>query len=216
MGSLPAERKVLLFTVGPSRFALRLSQVREIIALPGDAVEATSRGVAVPALSVAVALGLPAVPTRFALVTEAVPPIALELVVPALGWAPMEPAGELPGPPPEVDFPTARELLFTRGRRTYAVPIQLLAQVLEDPAVFPVPLTPSAHRGLLYHGRAIHPVFDVSVLYGEPAADGASTALLIEAGGHAIAVLADLILPAGGASEQVVSRPSWDLVFTGS
>jgi chemotaxis signal transduction protein len=259
MGSLPAERKVLLFTAGQVPLALRLSQVREIVALPVDATEVTFRGAVIPALPVAVALGLPAGPTRFALVTEAVPAlalrveavhgiidlsaaevfqlptrtllpqpapfqgavvsggtIALELVVPALGWAPMEPAGELPGPPPELDFPAGRELLFTRGARTYAAPIQLLAQVLEGPAVFPVPLTPSAHRGLLYHGRAIHPVFDVPILYREPAPEGASTALLIEAGGHAIAVLADRILPAGDAPGREVSRPSWDLIFAGA
>lgn len=258
MGSLPAERKVLLFTVGQVRFALRLSQVREILALHGDAGEVTFRGVAVPALSVAVALGLPAGPIRFAIVTQAAPPvalrveavhgivdlssaevfslptrtllpqpspfqaavvsggaIALEMVVPALGWAPTEPAGELPGPPPELDFPSGRELLFTRGVRTFAVPLQLLAQVLERPAVFPVPLAPSAHRGLLYHGRAIHPVFDLPILYGEPAVEGASTALLVEAGGHAIAVLADRVLPAGDALERDVSRPAWDLIFTG-
>jgi chemotaxis signal transduction protein len=132
MGSLPAERKVLLFTVGHVRFALRLSQVREIVSVPGDAGEVTARGVAVPALPVAVALELSA--------------------------------------------------LFTRGGRTYGVPVRLLAQVLEAPAVFPVPLAPSAHRGLLHHGRAIHPVFDVPVLYGEPAAESASTALLVEEG----------------------------------
>jgi chemotaxis signal transduction protein len=256
MASLPAERKVLLFTAGRVRFALRLSQVREIVALQGDAAEVSFRGGAVPVLPVAVAMGLPAGPTRFALVTEAVPPlalcveavhgivdlsvaevfqlptrtllpqpapfqgavvnggtIALELVVPALGWAPMEPAGELPGPPPELDFPAGRELLFTRANRTYAAPIQLLAQVLEAPVVFPVPLTPSAHRGLLYHGRAIHPVFDVPILYLQPAPAGASIAILIEAGGHAIAVLADRILPAGDTSAGEVSRPSWDLMF---
>jgi chemotaxis signal transduction protein len=106
--------------------------------------------------------------------------------------------------------------LFSRGARTYAAPVQLLAQVLDRPAVFPVPLAPSAHRGLLYHGRAIHPVFDLPILYGDPAPEGAATALLIEAGGNAIAVLADRILPAGVAVGREVSRPSWDLLFTGS
>ena len=259
MESLPAERKALLFTAGRVRLALRLSQVREIVAVPAEAPEVTFRGTSVPGLTVAVALGLPAGPSRFALVTEALPPLALrieevhgiidlaaaevfqlpdrtllpqpspfqgavvtggtvflELVVPALGWAPIEPAGELPGPPPELDFPTGRELLFSRGARVYAAPVQLLTQVLDGPAVFPVPLAPSAHRGLLYHGRAIHPVFDLPILYGDPAPEGAATALLIEAGGNAIAVLADRILPAGEAAGREVSRPSWDLLFTGA
>lgn len=258
MESLPAERKALLFTAGGVRLALRLSLVREIVALPGDGPEVTSRGVPVPSLPVAVALGLPAGPGRFGLVTEATPPlalrveavhgildlaaaevfqlpirtllpqpapfqaalvsggaIALELAVSTLGWAPTEPAAELTGPPPELDFPAGRELLFTRGRRTYAVPLQLLAHVLDAPAVFPVPLAPSAHRGLLYHGRAIHPVFDVAVLYGEPPGASAATALLVEAGGNAIAVLADRILPASAGPVGEVARPSWDALFGG-
>jgi chemotaxis signal transduction protein len=215
------------------------------------------RGSPVGGLPVAIALGLPAGPSRFAIVTEATPPtalrveevhgildlgaaevfqlpvrtilpqpapfvgaivdqgrIALELAVPTLGWAPIEPARELAGPPPELDFSTGRELLFKRGARTFAVPIQLLAQVLDRPSISPVPLAPSAHRGLLYHGRAIHPVFDVPVLYGDAVPLGASTALLIEAGENAIAVLADAILPAGAVPDAAPARPSWDVLFS--
>lgn len=255
MDSLPAERKALVFTAGGVRLALRLSQVREIVAAH-DAPEVMVRGREVPGLPVALPLGLPAGASRFALVTEASPPlalrvealqgivdlagaevfqlptrtllpqpppflgalvldgaIALELAVPALGWAPIEPAAELPGPPPELDFTVGRELLFGRGGRTFAVPVQILLQVLDGPAIFPVPLTPSAHRGLLYHGRAIHPAFDLPVLYGEPPTSEAPTALLLEAGGNAIAVLADRILPAGDAAGRDVSRPSWDALF---
>jgi chemotaxis signal transduction protein len=258
MESLPAARKAVLFSAGGVRLALRLSQVREIVALPDGAPEATSRGAPVPALPVAVALGLPAAPARFAVVVEASPAvalrvetvhgiidlasaevfqlpartllpapapfhaalvtrgeIALELAIPTLGWAPIEPASELPGPPPALDFPIGRELLFERAGRVFAVPLQLLARVLEAPRLFPVPLAPSAHRGLLYHGRAIHPVFDVPILYGDVAspAEGAK-ALLVDAGGNAIAVLADRILPGGGGGEVEVERPSWDAIFS--
>ncbi|HTP27768.1 MAG TPA: chemotaxis protein CheW [Anaeromyxobacteraceae bacterium] len=259
MESLAAERKALLFSAGGIRLALRLSHVREIISVAEDAPEVNFRGAPVPGLLVAMALGLPARPARFALVTEEIPglalrvdnvhgiadlalaevfklpgrtflpqpspfqgailfegAIALELGVSTLGWAPIEPAGELSGPPPEMDFGLGREFLFARGKKVFAVPIQLLAQVVDRPVVFPVPLTPSAHRGLIYHGRAIHPVFDLSVLYGEPPAEGGANALLIEAGGTAIAALADRVLPAGGGEAQDVCRPSWDLLFPGA
>ncbi len=258
MESLPAERKALLFSAGGVRLALRLSQVREIVDVPEDAGEVTFRGTAVPGLPVAMALGLTGGRTRFGLVTETTPrvalrveaihgiielssaevfqlpartllpqpapfqgavvsggAIALELAVSSLGWVPIEPASELPGPPPELDFPLGRELLFTRGARTYAVPVHLLAQVLDHPCVYGVPLAPSAHRGLLYHGRAIHPVFDVGVLYGERAGEEVASALLVEAGGNAIAVLADRILAAGDGGAREVSRPSWDALFPG-
>jgi hypothetical protein len=87
--------------------------------------------------------------------------------------------------------------------------------VLDAPQIFRVPLTPSAHCGLLYHGRAIHPVFDVAVLYGDRTSRASPTALLVEAGGNAIAVLADKILPAGDAAGGEVCRPSWDVLFAG-
>jgi chemotaxis signal transduction protein len=256
--SPPAERKAILFTAGGVRLALRLSQVREIVAIAPDAGEVMLRGVPIPALPVAVALGLPAGPTPFALVTEADPPLALrvealhgivdlesaevfqlpartllpqpspfqgalvyrgdlalELAVSALGWAPMVPASDLVGPPTELDFASGRELLFSRAGRTYAVPIQILAQVLEAPRVFEVPLAPAAHRGVLYHGRAIHPVFDVAVLYGDEPGATAATALLLDAGGNAVAVLADRVLNAGEGVPEGVARPSWDLLFSG-
>ncbi len=256
MEPIAAESKAVLFTAGGVRLALRLSQVREIVAVPEHVAELPSRGASVPALSVAVALNLPAGPGRFALVTESSPAvalrvevvhgivdlsraevfqlpartllpqpapfcgaivsgdeIALELVVGALGWAPIEPAGELPGPPPGVDFPTGRELLFSRAGRTYAVPIEILDRVCDAPRIFPVPLTPTTHRGLLYLGRAIHPVFDLALMHGDVASAGPATALLVEAGGDAIAVLADHILPPGAAPAADVTRPSWDAIF---
>ena len=263
VASSPGERKALLFIAGGTRLALRLSQVREILAVaPGDG-DVEVRGASMPALPVAVALGLPGGPTRFAIVTEAAPPVALkveavqgivdlssaevfqlpartrlpqpspfvgalvyggevalELAVASLGWAPIEPATELPAPPPDLELPTGRELLFNRFGRTYSVPLQLLARVLEAPRVVPVPLTPAAHRGILYHGRAIHPVFDIGALYGggggrpvDAADDSAATALLVDAGGYAIAVLADRVLSAAEPTPGEVARPSWDLLF---
>ncbi len=270
VASPTAEGKAILFTAGGVRLALRLSQVREILAVDERASEVLVRGEAIPALPVAVALGLPATPARFALVTESTPAsalkvdavhgivdlsstevfqlpartllpqpppfqgalvshgdVALELAVSTLGWVPIEPALERGEPPPQLDFPTGRELLFTRAGRTYAVPIQLLARVLDAPRVFPVPLAPAAHRGVLYHERAIHPVFDLAVFFGCAAGPDAGstdkahavkqghggTALLVDAGGIAVAVLADRILHAGEQASGEVARPSWDLLF---
>jgi len=256
VGSLPAERKALLFTAGHVRFALRLSQVREIVAAPQEGGEIVLRGGTLPAIPVAIALGLTPGPGRFALVTEGTPmtalrvealhgivelseaevfqlpartllpqpppfqsaivtggEVALELAVPTLGWVPLERAAEAPGPPPELDSPPGRELLFARCGRAYAVPLSILQHVLDAPRVHPVPLTPRAHRGLLYHGRAIHPVFDVALLYGEADPGPARTALLLDAGGTAIAVVADRILRAAEALAGVVTRPSWDALF---
>ncbi len=142
--------------------------------------------------------------------------VALELAVSSLGFAPLEPALEHAAPPLDADEAEGgraeRELRFARGERAFAVPLSLVVQVLEAPRVTPVPLTPPSHVGLLYHGRALHPVLDMAVLYGEPPGAPARTVLLLDAGGIGVAVAADRILgPADG--DAVVVRPPWDAVF---
>jgi len=260
MATLPAERKALLFSEGGVRLALRLSQVREVLAAPEEGGEVRVRGAAVPLLSPAVPLGLSAGIGRFAVVIESATPlalrvsalhgildlaecevfqlpartllpqpspfqgaivargqIALEVAVSSIGWAPLQPAEDLPDPPPEPPAADERELLFARDGRNFAVPLSLLIQVLEGARVFPVPLTPSAHLGLLYHERSIHPVFDVACLYRLPRSSGEARAvLLLDAGGDAVGVVADRVLGVGesGAAGEVV-RPPWDAVFGG-
>jgi len=138
--------------------------------------------------------------------------LALELTVASLGWAPIEPAHQPDGPPLEIDAGAERELHFARLGRVYAVPLSHLVQVLEAPRIWPVPLVPAGHRGLLYHGRAIHPVFDVAALYGGAEVAGeARTVLLLDAGGTALGILAERVLGVGEANRgETVVRPAWD------
>jgi chemotaxis signal transduction protein len=136
--------------------------------------------------------------------------VALELALTAAGWVPLEPAEAAWEAPPEDEFPAGRELVFSRGRRRFAVPISLLSQVIEGPRVFPVPLAPRAHRGLLCHGRALHPVFDLAALYDGAPVPGAAFALLVDAGGTPVAILADRV---GAEEGGEVVRPAWDLLF---
>jgi chemotaxis signal transduction protein len=252
------DRKAVVFSVGGVRLALRLSQVREILSVPGeDGVRV--RGAPVPALPVAVALGTAAGEGRFALVLEASPPaairvdalhgivdvadaeafqlpsltllpqpppfqgalvvrgdVALELSTNALGWAPLEPAADPAVALAELDLPAPAELLFSRGGRTFAVPLPLLVRVVDDLAIHPVPLTPRSHLGLAYHGHALHPVFDPAALYGEPAgAPAAANVLLVDAGGAQVGLAADAIVGSVAPRGGVVARPSWDALFAG-
>ncbi len=257
MGSPPAERKALLFSAGGVRFALRVGQVREILAVDPGAGEVRVRGEMVAALPLGVPLGLPGPLGGFAVVTEAQPPlalrvdalhgivdlaaaeffllpartalpqpppflgalvvngeIALELSAPALGWAPLEAATAARLPPPDAPAPSEPEILFARGTRTFGVPVSLLVQVLEGARVTHVPLAPADHRGLLYHGRAIHPVFDVGAIYGDAAAGEPRSVLLLDAGGSAVGLVADRVLRvAEGERGQNLVRPSWDSLF---
>jgi chemotaxis signal transduction protein len=135
----------------------------------------------------------------------------LELALTSAGWVPMAPAAAEWPQPPEQEFAQGRELVFERAGRRYAVPLSLLVRVVEAPSVFPVPLAPPAHRGLLYHERAIHPVFDLAALYGGAPAPGAAIALLVDAGGTAVAILGDRMAASGEVPDVV--RPAWDALF---
>jgi chemotaxis signal transduction protein len=138
--------------------------------------------------------------------------VALEVAASALGSGPFRPLVDPAGPPLDVGSAGERELCFARGDRVYGVPLSLLLQVLECTAVAPVPLTPPSHRGLLYHGRALHPVLDVEVLYGGAASRGWRNVLLLDAGGTAVGVVADRVLGVAEGRVDVV-RPPWDAVF---
>jgi chemotaxis signal transduction protein len=253
--SLAVERKALLFSAGGVRLALRVTHLREVVAVAPGEGEVRVRGEAMATAFVSTVLGLPAGPSPFAILTQATPAvalrvdalhgivdladaeffqlpgrtllpqpppfsgafvvrgrIALELAVATLGFAPLEPAVERWEPPSDVDPTLERELRFSRGDRIFAVPLSLLVQVLDAPEVAPVPLTPPSHRGLLYQGRALHPVLDAAVLYGDPPGAPIRTVLLLDAGGSAVGVAADRVLGVGEAHADVF-RPPWDAVF---
>ncbi len=138
--------------------------------------------------------------------------IALELAVAGIGLVARAPAPDAHVPAPEAAVASERELRFARGDRAFAVPLSLLVQVLDTPRVAPVPLAPASHLGVLYHGRALHPVLDVAVLLGAKPGPPPRRALLLDAGGTAVAVAADRILgPAE--SDGGVLRPAWDAVL---
>ncbi len=140
--------------------------------------------------------------------------VALELDVSALGWAPLRPAEEVLRIAPAPGHPAEPELRFARGGRVYAAPVSLLVQVLEAVRLWPVPLGPASHSGLLYHGRALHPVFDVAVARGDPAPGGASRVLLLDAGGTAVGLVAERVLGVGETrAGEEPERLAWDALF---
>jgi chemotaxis signal transduction protein len=202
LGVAPGAQAVVLAIESSPRTALCVDAVHGIVDL------AQSEVFQLPARTI-----LPR-PSPFHSAIVAGGEVALELAVGTLGWAPIEPAVEPAGALPEHGRAPEAELLFTRGARTFAVPLSLLVRVLDAPRVHPVPLTPPSHLGLVVHGRALHPVVDPAALYGEPAGPGpVASALLLDAGGAPVGLAADRILQAGGAGAQSITRPSWDALF---
>jgi chemotaxis signal transduction protein len=178
-----------LLTEGPPRVALRVEALHGIIPAPTPLPQ----------------------PPPFAGAVVAGGEVALELAVGTLGFAPLEPALELPEPPLDLGVGAARELRFARAGRVYAVPLALVVHVIEGARPAPVPLTPPSHHGLVYHGRALHPVLDLAAWYGGAEPGPARTVLLVDAGGAGIGVAADRVLAAGEGDEAI--RPPWDALF---
>jgi hypothetical protein len=117
-------------------------------------------------------------------------------------WA----GGALPDAPP-----SGRELVCERGSTVLAVPVSLLVQVVEPAHVHPVPLAPLGLRGVLYHGRALHPVLDAAVLLGQPPTGDPRVLLLLDAGGATAGILVDRVRTLEeGEPGGPVRRPAWD------
>ena len=188
-----------LLTEGTPRLALRVEALHGIVDLAGAEF-----------FQLPVPMPLPQ-PSPFSGAVVAGGAVALELAVSSLGFAPLEPAVENPEPPPDLGPFAERELRFSRAGTVFAVPLSLLMQVLEEPRLAPVPLTPPSHRGLLYHARSLHSVVDLGTVYGAPAGP-ARTVLLVDAGGAGVGVLADRVLGVGEGGPDVV-RPPWDTLF---
>jgi len=202
LGLPGGETPYALLTQGTPRMALRVEALHGII----DLSEAEFFQLPVPT-------PLPQ-PPPFSGAVVAKGEVALELAVSTLGFAPLEPAVENPEPPPDLGPFAEPELCFARLGMRFAVPLSLLVQVLENARPAPVPLTPPSHKGLLYHGRSLHPVVDLAPLYGIADAGTSRTVLLVDAGGAGVGVVADRVLGVGEGGPGVV-RPPWDTLFGG-
>jgi chemotaxis signal transduction protein len=197
---LPGDPRFALVLAGPASVELEIDELRGV----GDLAEAEV--FRLPERSVA------ARPSPFAAALRLGGAIHLELSPSALGssrtvaWGP---------PPDQDDLPTAeRELVAERGGRALAVPLSLVVQVIDPARLAPVPLAPPGHRGLLYHGRAIHPVWDVASLLGWPDGGDPRVILLLDAGGATAGVLVDRVRGLGERDEAgTVRRPHWDALL---
>ena len=79
---------------------------------------------------------------------------------------------------------------------------------------FPVPLSPEGHRGILHHGRAIHPAWDAAHLLGERGGGDPHVLLLLDAGGTTAGVLVDRVLGLSeGEGTLPLRRPLWDVLL---
>jgi chemotaxis signal transduction protein len=126
---------VVLFSAGGVRLALRLSHVREIVAVaPGDG-EVRSRGEAVPTAFVSTVLGLPTGPSGFALLTEGSPGLALRVDA-VHGIADLADAEffQLPAPTPLPQPPPFSGAVVVRGEVALELSVGTLGFAPLEPA----------------------------------------------------------------------------------
>ncbi len=156
-----------------------------------------------------------AFPSPFSSVLRFGPDLYLELVPGALRKLERIPPRPVPSLP---DLPPAGpELLAERAGRVLAVPFPLVVHVIDPVRPFRVPLAPEGHRGILHHGRAIHPAWDAAFLLGLEAGGDPHVLLLLDAGGATAGVLVDRVLGfAGSHGDGPVRRPQWDLLLAPS
>lgn len=110
--------------------------------------------------------------------------------------------------------PAERELVAVRAGQALAVPLPLVVQVIDPVHLFPVPLAPEGHRGLIHHGRAIHPAWDAATIVGVPVSGDPRVALLLDAGGTSVGILVDRVLGfSEGNGTSAVRRPPWDTLL---
>ena len=173
---------VLGLPAGPARFALVTEDTPQtalrVEALHGIVDLADAEVFQLPAHT----LVPPPSPFAGALVVKG--EVALELAVSSLGFAPLAPAEDPPSRRRRSGRGRSGSFGSPRGTLTFGVPVSLVVAVRDAPPLATVPLAPPSHRGLLYHGRAIHPVIDVGVFFGLAAvARGPPRVLLLDAGG---------------------------------
>jgi chemotaxis signal transduction protein len=204
LGLQGAEARFALLTEATPRAALRVERVRGIV----DLVDAE-------VFQIPARTRLPQ-PAPFAGAIVAKGELSLELAAPAIGWEPLPPAVDSGEPPADAGSHGERELVFARGGRRYGVPMSNLVRIIERPRIAPVPLTPASHLGLLYHARTLHPVVDLAVLHGDLPVPNAPRAVILDAGGAEVALVADRIDRVGAApvGDDVI-RPVWDTLLGG-
>ncbi len=196
---------------GRPRFALvpddRASPVVLVDRVDGVADLAQAEAFLLPARTVAMR------PSPFASVLRVGGALHLELSPACLPS--MRPLPARSCPAWDEQSPAERELVAVRGGTRLGVPLPLVVQVVDPAPLFHVPLAPRGHRGILHHGRAIHPAWDAAALLGEPDVGDPRVLLLLDAGGTTAGVLVDRVegFSAGG-DGRGARRPPWDLLLS--
>ena len=202
LGLSPGSKKFALLLEGASPKALLADELRGIADLAEAEVMSLPARTALPA------------PKPFGAAFLLRDALYLELSLAGLDPVPTAPPWPRPGPVPDAPR-TERELLCERAGRALAVPISLLVLVIEPARIFPVPLTPPGHRGVLYHGRALHPIFDAAALLGDAPVGDPRVLLLLDAGGGTAGVLVDRVRGVGeGEGSFPARRPAWDALLS--
>jgi purine-binding chemotaxis protein CheW len=76
---------------------------------------------------------------------------------------------------------TARKyLIFTLSGRHYAFDLAQVAEVVEQPAIWPIPLAPPCYHGAInFHGTIVA-VMDLAMLLGLPGGHGAGKTIVLD------------------------------------
>lgn len=76
--------------------------------------------------------------------------------------------------------PARKYLSFTLSGRRYALDLAQVAEVVEQPATWPIPLAPRCYYGAINFHGAIVAVMDLAMFLGFPGGQGAGTTIVLD------------------------------------
>jgi purine-binding chemotaxis protein CheW len=104
-------------------------------------------------------------------------------------------------------------LIFTLAGRRFAFDLAQVAEVVEQPVTWPIPLAPSCYRGAMnFHGTIVA-VMDLGEFFGLPAIQGTGHVIVLDIRLASLAFVAESILRIVLLDQDDISPPQGDDAF---
>lgn len=106
-----------------------------------------------------------------------------------------------------------KHLIFTLSGKRYAFDLAQVAEVIENPTVWPIPLAPACYPGAInFHGTIVA-VLDLALFIGQPQGNGTGRVIVLDTSIAALAISAESIIRITPQGQGVLSAGSVDEAF---
>jgi len=106
-----------------------------------------------------------------------------------------------------------KHLIFTLSGKRYAFDLTQVAEVIENPAVWPIPLAPASYPGAInFHGTIVA-VLDLALFIGHPQGNGTGKVIVLDTRIAALAISVESIIRITPLGQGVLSAITVDETF---